>query len=146
MKKHYISLAVALLVTINLSLIAQPILTGPNTNPQIGETYKLYDIDVSSFDEGNSGANVTWDFSSLDTISSSSFTYLNPSTTPYYSSFPNSTVASGATGSYEYNYTSTTEFRREGLIAGTTIMAYSDPQTFLEYPFTYNSSFVDNFS
>src|ERR1051326_3099027 len=100
MKKIY--LFIALPVLCYLPVNAQPTLTGANTNPTIGQSFTDQMVNWQS--QGNSGANVTWNFSSLSSTGTSTLTWIDPATTPYNSNFTGANLANG-TGSSDAYYT-----------------------------------------
>ncbi|MBD3636081.1 MAG: T9SS type A sorting domain-containing protein [Crocinitomicaceae bacterium] len=126
---------------------AQPILTQGNVAPAIGDnfTYKRCDWDNNP---GGAGAGITWDFSGLVETATANVDYVDPSTCPSPSSFPNANVAGnwGAGTQYEYFNSNSTSLDREGIYASGTAIPYSDPETILTFPFTYSDSYVDQFS
>lgn len=75
---------IILLSFIGLTSIAQPIITTKNISI-IGDTLKRVFIDSlnDAASVGASGANVTWNFTNLDSINNGKSFYVAPSTTPY---------------------------------------------------------------
>ena len=149
MKKLYkkpIFLLAAILICLTVN--SQPTLTGPNTNPQIGESFTLHSIDVTSVTEGSSGANVSWDFSSDTSLGTNTITWIDPATTPYAASFPNANLCYVIGGGYyDYYSGSSTAYTRHGAVdPNSTVIAYSDPQQHIGFPCTYNTTFTDSFA
>ncbi len=91
---------------------------------------------------GSSGANQTWNFSSLSSSGTTTYDYVSPSSTPNGSSFPMSNLATSQ-GAY-YNQ-SASAYTQVGIDASTMIV-YSDGEDLLRFPFNYNDSYVDNFA
>ena len=139
------------------ALFSQPTLTS-SLNFTIGDTYR-YDLytDVINIDPGAGGANLVWDFGTI-----SGGTYLegdgaicvDPSTT----AFADSSAVANANicirsednpdfGPYQYyecNNTSQNLIALGFLGAGNNIFSgYTNPQTALEFPFTFGDSFDD---
>ncbi len=125
---------------------AQMTLTSSN-NPVAGDIdgYKI--CDTNNISQGNSGANQTWSFLSLIRQDSSNVNFVSASSTPYAAQFPSSNLAS-TNDNENYNYFSTTSSNMyvNGLAGPSLQISYTDPQLYLQYPFTYGSNFSDNFS
>jgi len=147
MKKIYSATLLVLSVLFSYhEITAQPTLTNSNTSPQIGESILIHSINTTGVNEGNFGANVTWDFSGLSSIGTTTITWIQPSTTPYASSFPNSNICFESGGSYDYYFSSSTEYGRQGAVSGGVIIAYSDPQVMISYPCSFGTTFTDYFA
>lgn len=105
--------------------------------------------DTTGVNPGNSGANQTWNFSNINIGSDSIVAnVVNPNTTPYFSYFPTSNIAM-ITGGYNYYTISDGDMNMIGSVDGTLpdqkITIFSDPELYLRIPFTYNSTFTDNY-
>ena len=134
------SFVLSLMISVS---IAQPTLTGNGINPVIGESFSV--VTSTYVDPGNSGANQTWDLSSMQNSGINTVSYISPSTTAVSGSFPNSNVASSSTqgvGNAFYK-TSATVFQNCGVYNGTVVMSYSDPEDLLRFPCNYNNTYVD---
>jgi hypothetical protein len=99
MKKIYFSVLSALTV---LSVNAQ--LTQANHAPANGDTYEMYQCDVVS--PGASGANAMWNFSSINTQSSTVFSYTAQSVSTATYAIATIGVASSASNTSYYKSTS----------------------------------------
>ena len=116
-------------------------------NPVPGNVEAWAICDTANINPGNSGANQTWNFTSLIRQDSARVTYLAPGSTPYSAQFPTSNIASNSGDSgYNYGTTSSGSFLLNGTQSPQILIHYTDPQTDMQYPFTYGSSFTDNFS
>ncbi len=130
-------------------LLAQPTITS-NFNPVIGTKVVFSAADTTNVNEGAAGANITYDFSSLQKMGNNlGYTYTAPSATPYASqytaaNFAYATSSNQGNAGYVYLKTSATKFENIGVATSTLQMVYSDPQTIFEYPTTYNSSYSDD--
>jgi len=124
---------------------AQITLTSAN-NPVDGDENAYTVCDTTNIFHGSSGANQTWSFPNLIPIVSSLESYLDPALTPYAAQFPTSNLAGIVNGSLSYFTTSSTNFLFNGTAVPDFIIRYDDPQLYLQYPLTYNTSFTDNFS
>jgi hypothetical protein len=94
----------------------------------------------------------TWDMSGLTESEEQSFTYILPSAGIEPDSFPNATLC-GVSWQDDYsNYSvSPTALSVEGYAVtinpnDTSIIVYDDPEQIIQLPYTYNDSFLDNFS
>ncbi len=143
MNKHYKMLLFAATMIVSTSLHAQPTLTQGNCAPQVGNTFTTHNVAYAA--PGSGGANATWDFSGLVSGGTSTYSWVDPSTTP------NGTDFSGATVSYEsspnnfvYVQTSSSKYETKGIDNNGIIINYNDPETILEFPLTYSDTWSDN--
>jgi hypothetical protein len=135
-------------------LIAQPTLTKDLVGV-IGANFGTL-VAEEMVDPGPDGANVIWDYSFVtpdDTVPAVIIEYIDPFDTPYAVDFPNANIASKLVGiSNFWNYFELTDqaFISWGSVfeAGptTSYLRYSDPWVNIEFPFTYGSSFSDDFA
>ncbi|HAY34693.1 MAG TPA: T9SS type A sorting domain-containing protein [Ignavibacteria bacterium] len=131
---------------VSSNLFSQIILTSAN-NPVPGNTTKSITCDTTGITEGNSGANQTWNFNGLVRRDSSVHTWVASNATPYSAQFPNSNIASTPNDSdYSYYNSSTSELIYNGYGGVFQVNSYSNPETILQYPFTFNSNFSDSYS
>lgn len=116
-------------------------------NPVPGNVEAWAICDTTNISPGNSGANQTWNFTGLIRQDSARVTYLSPGSTPYSAQFPTSNIASNSGDSgYNYGTTSSGSYLLNGTQSPDILIQYTDPQKEMQYPFTYGSSFTDNFS
>jgi len=147
MKKNYLTTLLLLPVLFFYQEItAQPTLTNANTSPQVGESFMYHLIDYTVGSEGASGANVTWDFSGLIGTDTLIVNWVDPSTTPYAASFSSLNICYEFGGIYDYYVSSSSDYSRQGGVQGGIVLAYSDPEKQIEYPCTFNSTFIDSFA
>ena len=147
MKKKYLTTLLLLPVLFSYQEItAQPTLTNANTSPQVGESFIYHLVDYTVGSEGASGANVTWDFSGSISTDTLTINWVDPSTTPYAASFSSSNICYEVSGTYDYYTSSSSDYSRQGAVQGGIVVAYSDPQKHIEYPYTFNSTFIDSFA
>lgn len=125
---------------------AQMTLTSSN-NPVAGDIDGYAICDTNNISQGNSGANQTWSFLSLIRQDSTAVNFVTASSTPYSAQFPSSNLAS-TNDNLNYNFmtTSSSNMLINGYGGPDQLISYSDPQLYLQYPFTFGSSFSDNFS
>jgi hypothetical protein len=150
MKTNYLFL----LLFLPFQNFAQPTITS-SWAPSIGMHVQSqpFNYNLPSLDEGNAGANVTWDLSSIDTSGvggSLGLVAINPSTAPQNSFFPNATDCIFSTDSFYtfdrlngsvYQNIGSYQPSQSGSPYVTTI--YSDPMDIFHFPYTYASTFFD---
>lgn len=137
MKKHYLLLAG--LSCMNIAF-AQPTLNASDINPTMGETMSM--VNGSYVPEGNGGNNVTWDLSGI------------VSTLPYNlvtgapnASTPNANIEYDFVGSskmYQFNDATRQDIYYQ--LAGPTLITFSNPMKYLEFPLNMSTTFQDNFT
>jgi len=148
MKKLY---PLLLLVICCSSLIAQPTFTSSSIYGP-GSVVPRITVDTTNLVHGNAGASQTWNFANAVQASTINFYFTTASSTPFFSSFPTSNLsANTGTGTPTVYYTlsaSMLVLNGLGLTSGGTnfIMNYTNPETNLVFPFTYNTSFTDAFT
>ncbi len=135
-----------LFITLNISLNAQPVLTQTNSSPVIGENYTLSRINWDN-NPGTSGANQVWDFSNITVTQTNPINYVSPSTCPSNSSFPTANLSIDYNNGSYYHYNSSSNvYEIVGLYGSNVAIPYSNPEKLLNYPFTFNNTFVDSFA
>ena len=120
----------------------------PTYNPAVGDRFVYRAVDTTNVQPGGSGANQTWNFSSINAANDSTvLTYVLPSGTPYASSYPTANVTQyqAAASAYTYYQTSSSQILNLGTALPSSTVVNSNPQTVMQYPFTYNTNFTDNF-
>lgn len=143
MKKLFI----LFVIFISSDLFSQGVTLTSSNNPSVGETQKSVDCDTTGISQGNAGANQTWNYPSLIRTDSIYISWVAPGSTPYAAQFPTSNIASSIdTANYQFFTSSASNLIVNGTGGPFLIVPYSDPQTFLQYPFSYNSTFSDNFA
>lgn len=130
-------------------ITAQPTLTS-NVVAQIG-TEITTEIAEDAPDPGPAGADVEWDFREVvmeDSSATITFVYVPSDTTQYYGSFPESNVCQYGIGIGSYNYLLHTNETLENLgnAFGNFRLVYTDPRTLVTFPFTFGSSFTDDYA
>lgn len=135
-----------LILALSSNVFSQITLTD-SYNPVPGNSMKTVNCDTTIV-QGNAGANQSWNFSGIVLMDSSFQNWVATSSTPYSSQYPSSNVAArdGTEDFYTFYASSSSELTEYGYGGSGTIMTYSDPEILLQFPFTYNSSFTDNFS
>ncbi|MBS1519236.1 MAG: T9SS type A sorting domain-containing protein [Bacteroidetes bacterium] len=135
-----------LILFISADLSAQIVITSSN-NPLPGESSKSVRCDTTGITEGNSGANQTWNYSGIVRLDSTVTNWVSASSTSYAAQFPNSNLASTSDNtSYTFYAGSSSEFLYYGIGDPSLLNSYSNPQTLMQYPFTFGGSFSDVFA
>lgn len=143
MNKLYTFSLFAFLGASAVTAVAQPSLSAANTNPIAGESFVINTAPYMA--PGAGGANVTWNFSTLTSSGTNTFSYVSSSSTPNGASFPNANIAYTVSGMTDYYSATGSTYARAGAYGNNTAISYSDVEQLLSYPFTYNSTFVDSF-
>ena len=136
MKKIYFLSSV---LSLSLTAIAQPTLTGADLNPTIGETMSMIRGDYIS--EGSGGNNLTWDLSAATNNSSYGVT-VDAST----GLTPNANIDFNYGGQSDtYYFNDATGQKLYNQFAYSIMMTYSDPMQFLTFPLSMSTSYIDSF-
>jgi hypothetical protein len=123
---------------------AQPTLTSGNTDPVTGD--KLIYNNSAYISPGDSGANQTWDLSSMSSTGTDTNYIVTVSSTPYASSFSNANIADKTGSNYGYYKLSSASYQNYGIVNGPgEVIPYSNPEDILRFPFTYNDNYQDPF-
>ncbi len=141
--KYAYSLLVILCFSIN-SAFAQITLTKAN-KLILGETYTSILVDEPNFDVGDAGANITWDFSNLTELSTSTAPLVDPATLSNGNLFPQATAGAEEGGTEAYYYQDDTGMGFYGAVTSTASVVYTDPQDWIRFPMTFMDSFTDDF-
>lgn len=144
MKKLYILLLVAMC---SVGLGAQPVITS-SFNPAPGDQYKFHPVNTQ-ITPGNSGANVVWNFSTVQIIYNPiTGKYISPASTPYATDFTTATVAYEdfyAAGTYHYYTASSNKLEKTGEASVLLTAVYDNPATMFTFPFTFGTKVTDNY-
>lgn len=135
-----------LLASINLK--AQVTITFDNYQPEPNETYSYYTSDTS-ISEGNSGADITWDFSNIPQGTTQyDYTVKSCIGNGDCDSFPSADyfthVPEGDHKIFHINNLSGVQINGRGTAFGSFI--YTDPQMILKFPMTYLNTYYDSFA
>lgn len=119
---------------------SQPTIQSTGINPIVGEAFTIYSCDWIS--EGNSGANETWDLSTMQTNSSYDLTIAAATGTT-----PNANIDNNYGGqSHMYQFNNTSGQLIYNQLSGSTMITFSDPMKMLEFPLTDVMGFTDDFA
>jgi hypothetical protein len=131
------------------SIYAQPTLNN-SVFPIIGDVSEYgYLSSGQNILPGNSGENITWDFSNLVLdLSTTTISYLEPSTTPYFNSFPEANMAIFySNNQIEYTKKTADSMIHQGqYITGIDYQLYSNTRLDLKVPLNLGESFTDDFA
>jgi hypothetical protein len=143
MKKNLLSILTALTIASSVA-VAQPTLTSANTNPVSGDMLTLQSY--SYIASGGSGANQTWNFTSITQTTNAAIAYTFAAVTASnVSTFPNANQQFSSGGATAFNNTSATALQYYGSKQGTVSVVYSNPEDQMHYPFTMGNSYTDPF-
>lgn len=145
MKRYF-----AILISLVLHYIssAQPLLTGPFSNPVPGEKFYLHNCDTTGVSRGSAGSGITWDLTHLSITGTDSIIFATTQSTLYNDTFPTADIASiyesGLSSDYFIADTSQLAIVGSGNTYAT--LYYSDPLSLLKYPMYYNTRKDDHFA
>jgi hypothetical protein len=144
MKKNFYLAALLVLFVIKVSGQGA-ILTFANNGPVPGDVFTSFNCDTTGINQGSSGAGQTWNYSGLSIDTSHTvLTYVDPSTTPYFSTFPAATVAYMNGQQYSYIKANSADYSILGISNSVFTLAYSNPEILCSYPFSYGQTIVDS--
>lgn len=132
-----------IILFLSLCQIKAQTLTSSSHNPVAGDvfTYKKYDSTATI--PKQMGANQTWNFSNCITSTSSpnQYIFVNPSSVPSSSMFPNcNLVIDYLGGDYDFIKTTPNSYELHGSISGTmSVFKLTDPLVTINYPFSMGS-------
>lgn len=126
-------------------IFSQATITNQN-NPVIGDIQ--YDVRCdTNANPGGSGANQTWNFTSVVRADSVVIRWVDKSSTPQGSLFPLANIASNENNAnYNYYNASSTQLLLYGSVTTQFTAPLTDAEKLFDYPFTYPNSFTDNFT
>lgn len=144
MRKHVQILSALFLSVISVDSYSQPTINENECYYQIGANYSLNICNYIA--PGPAGANVTWDYSNASAYTTAALLVEAPSTTSYGSSFSTSTACLTVPVQNTYQYfTGNGSLNYTGAVGNGTVIAYSDPEKFLEFPIQFGASLIDQF-
>lgn len=147
MSKQFIFIAACV---ISMKLSGQPTLNSSGITPAVGETYAMKLFTATANQQGPSGANQTWNFSTLTASNTYHGSIANPASTPFSSTYPSATVCNtiATISNYEYFTITSSEMNRIGTARtfGPVTVVLSNPTKLLQFPLTYNNTFSDSYN
>lgn len=147
MKTSLLFLKLFLISFLSGSTVNAQIVLDSNRKPVVGDSFTTSEMDTTGVHEGASGSNILWDFSNV-TATGKQWTanYVNPSEAPGDSLFPDADVAVNYDElSYSFYDTEGSTVHSLGLAFQDFSIVYFNTEKVSEYPFTFNSTFLDNF-
>jgi hypothetical protein len=149
MKKNYTKIIVFLFGLANS--FAQPVLNESDFSSYY-ESDQYSQSDVLSLSAGNSGANQTWDFSGLTTLTLvGNFSIIPYNTSPHATTFPTANVVSKSITTepsnpyYSYFKNSASTFESVGGADNNNTDKETDNAIIFQYPYTYNTIINDTY-
>jgi len=147
MKKHFTIFSISCLMS--FASFAQITITQSDA-PSAGDRIISASDTVTAVSPGPSGAGQTWNFSNVLNQGQDTTDFINPSTTPYASSFPLSNLATRGImppdTNYAYYKSSATEFNVQGvrqvINAVPIIVVFNPSQKIITFPSNYLTSFT----
>ena len=124
-----------------------PTLTFSNSGIQPGDIFSYYEADTVGVEPGSAGTNQIWNFSDLTMNSVLRSThFISPSITQNHSLFVEATVADTSGGNEAFYKINSNENTVLGWCNSSTNIVYTNPETIVNYPFSYGDISNDNFS
>ena len=130
-----------------VSLAAQPTLDNSVSTPA-GTQSSFFQIQAQSLMSAGTGANQTWDFSSVDTTNGQIIpqNFVSPSGLPGASNYPTANAAINFQGNVQYFLVNNQKIDLLGMYSSASQMVYSDPEERFRFPLTFNQAYTDNFA
>ena len=147
MKKYFLPLKLILIVLPFASAVSAQIILNSDRKPVVGDSFTTSNMDTTGVTEGASGSNITWDFSNVTATGQQLIAqYVDPSEAPGDSLFPDADVAVNYDElSYSFYDTDSNTVHSLGVAFEDFSIVYLNTEKVAEYPFTFNSTFLDNF-
>ncbi len=135
-----------------ISFAQTPTITAANVAPVPGDEFVIHNCYTYGVDAGPSGADTSWDFSMLATLTAhgsvDTGSAVPSSSVPTHAMFPESTLAIMTQSSplTAYYISSPTKLSQNGIyMSATNYTSYTDPMDQLQFPFTFNNTFTDHY-
>lgn len=120
-------------------------LTASNFNFVLGDVFTTQQCAYMS--PGGSGAGQTWNFSTMTSTAVQTSTMVPPSSVSGGSAYTTANIAGDGTGGGKGFYTvNSSALLFQGTISGPVSIVYSNPETLIQYPFSFGNSFSDSWS
>jgi hypothetical protein len=136
-----ITLCLLSMAAISASSIAQPVITSSVTSVPLGTVDSAYGASPTVL-PGAGGPGVAWDMSTVTTVFAAKLTVVDPTTTPYASTFPTANYCvqiDAATTKYSYNRQSSKGIENVAIqYAGTGTGTDFSPNLRMSVPFPFN--------
>jgi hypothetical protein len=130
----------------SLSLLAQPTITG-SVIPSIGSSSTFRFFNAENTLQGDSGANVTWDYSNLTLTGTGIFDYKDPATMPAGSQFATANLGVDQNGDPQiYIIADNQQYSAVGIqFSGISENYTNNPKELVRFPISYATQYVDSF-
>lgn len=147
MKTYLLSLKLILIVLLFASAVNAQIILNSNRKPVIGDSFTRSEMDTSGVIEGASGENSIWDFSTVGATGQQLVAqYIHPSEAMGNSLFPDADIAVVYDElAYTFYNTDNNNVHALGIAGEDFSIRFSNAEKIAEYPFSFNSTFLDNF-
>ena len=134
-------------IIITGTIQAQITLNSNTSTPDIGQSFTYISVLSPSLNVSQSGANQTWDLSSISGTPAD-FNYIDPSTATESGSFPAASLVEAIATTETYYSRSSSEYTIEGrLIPGSQRETYAtDKREILKFPLGYNDVYNETFA
>ncbi|MFW5663096.1 MAG: hypothetical protein ACOCZW_05170, partial [Bacteroidota bacterium] len=143
MKKFLLLFSLFLIPALSKS---QPVLSSSSL-PEIGTGITRYFCDTTGVNEGQGGADRSWNFSDIQKNNEPAMevTYIEPSETPYASNFPTANIAIDQDTLFSFYENSSNQIVRLGIQGEDIKETLTDTEISLTLPFTYGDTHSDTF-
>jgi hypothetical protein len=136
-----------LIILLAGTLSAQPAFQMTDITPTAGETFKTLKF-FGNYNQGNYGANITWDFSNIPVFPEDTFivNVVAPLSTTLGNQFSNATVAvKNEEALYTYLKATNSSLVMLGEADNEVALTYSDNKELYAFPLTFGNTTVDNY-
>jgi hypothetical protein len=130
----------------SLEIFAQPLFTATPFLPHTGDSYTVGRY--MHVNEGPTGANQTWDISDSQFLADASYEVVSALDVPCHNDYPEALQAIGVGGGYDMLAVVDNEVLSYGITQtpGMAGFYYSNPQTKMSFPMSYNDTWSDTFN
>jgi len=139
-KRHFLGCFAIIVFT---TTFAQSTITNSNSNPIFGEQFKV-SVYSTMVMPGDSGANVTWDFTTIGSDSIVTWSSVAPQSGSQIAG-ANLNVLYSPQNYYCYNV-SQTKKQITGIVVNGVVLTYSNPEDMFRYPMTYQNEYSDTWA
>lgn len=125
---------------------AQITLTSGDHTPSIGDDFQYNSVNSPNVDVTPTGANQTWDFSSLSG-NNLTIDYIDLSSSQAPNDYSSADIVESDGSAENYFVSNSSEYTNLGTFSpGVTQVIYNDPREVLKFPMDYNDSYSETFS
>ena len=150
MKSLFSSALLAVVVSVQVTIVSAQITIGPDKLPVAGDRFVTTPMDTTGVVEGTAGGNKVWNFAGLTSAGlPTTIWYVPASSTPYAQNFPSATLASFVSDlndtAYGYFSTAANKLTAYGNASSEFLTQTVDPEIQIATPLIYNDQFTDQF-